>query len=174
MTIVTISGQPGSGKSTVAQLLQKRLGIKYIYSGELFRQLAYQHNMTLEQFGKYCEHHREIDEELDVKQLEQLRKGNVILEGRIAGWIAHKNKISAVKILLIADLETRTRRILKREKGEFEVRKKEIQEREKSEAKRYLHYYGIDIKDTSIYDIVIDTAEKTPEEIVDSILNTMN
>ena len=55
MVTITISGTPGSGKSTVAKILEKKLGIKYIYSGLIFRQLAEEHNMELEKFGKYCE-----------------------------------------------------------------------------------------------------------------------
>jgi cytidylate kinase len=41
--------------------------------------------------------------------------------------------------------------------------------REKSEALRYKNYYNIDLKDTSIYDLVIDSADKTPDEILDLI-----
>ena len=47
-----------------------------------------------------------------------------------------------------------------------EEKKQEILAREKSEAKRYKKYYDIDLKDTSIYDLFIDSSNKTPEEIV--------
>ena len=70
MVTITISGTPGSGKSTVAKILEKKLGIKYIYSGLIFRQLAEEHNMELEKFGKYCEQNSEIDKELDARQLD--------------------------------------------------------------------------------------------------------
>jgi cytidylate kinase len=59
---------------------------------------------------------------------------------------------------------------VKREQGDVETRKKEISTREKSEATRYKKYYGIDIRDTSIYDIIINTSDKTPEEILEIIL----
>jgi len=170
MTTITISGLPGTGKTTVAKLLENRLGLKYVYSGEIFRRLAKKYNMSLEEFGAYCEHHREIDEELDAYQLELLRKGNVIVEGRIAGWLAYRNNIPAVKILLDASLVVRAKRIVKRERGDIDKRKQEIVERERSEATRYQSYYGIDVKDTSIYDLVIDTADKSPEQIVDIII----
>jgi len=74
MTTITISGTPGSGKSTVADLLEEKTGIKYVYSGMLFRELAEKHKMTLEEFGKYCEENSEIDKELDDRQLEILKK----------------------------------------------------------------------------------------------------
>ena len=38
MTTITISGLPGTGKTTVAKLLEKRLGVRYVYSGEIFRE----------------------------------------------------------------------------------------------------------------------------------------
>ena len=166
MVTITISGTPGSGKTTVAQLLEKKLGLRYVYSGMIFRDLAKKYNMTLEEFGSYCEKHSKVDKELDNKQIEILKKGNIILEGRLAGWLAYKNNVPALKVLIDAGLETRVRRIVNREEGSIEKRKKEIQKREKSEAKRYKEFYGIDLKDKSIYDIVIDSSHKTPEEIV--------
>ena len=174
MVTITISGTPGSGKSTVAMLLEKKLGIKYIYSGMIFRELAEKYNMTLKEFGKYCEENSEIDKELDGRQLEILKKGNVILEGRLAGWLAHRNNISAFKIAIVTDLDIRAKRIVNREKGSVKIRKKEILERERSENTRYKKYYNIDLKDTSIYDIVIDSGDKNPEEILNLIIQKLD
>lgn len=173
MTTITISGLPGTGKTTVAKLLEKRLGLKYVYSGEIFRQMAKKYKMSLEEFGEYCETHREIDEQLDQHQLDILRKGNVIVEGRISGWLAYQNHIPATKVLLDAALDVRAGRIVKREQGEIEKRKKEILKREKSEATRYKKYYCIDVRDTSIYDVIIDATKKTPEEIADMIVKSL-
>jgi predicted cytidylate kinase len=174
MVTITISGTPGSGKSTVAKILEKRLGLNYIYSGMIFRQLAEEHNMNLEEFGKYCEQNSEIDKKLDDRQLEILKKGDIILEGRLAGWLAHQNNIPALKVSIDTDIDTRASRIVNREKGNVESRKKEIIERERSESLRYKNYYNIDLKDKSIYDIVIDSKDKTPNEIADLIIEKIN
>jgi CMP/dCMP kinase len=171
MTTITISGLPGTGKTTVAKLLEQRLGLRYIYSGEIFRQLAQKYKMSLEEFGKYCESHREIDAELDQYQLGILREGTVIVEGRLSGWLAYQNHIPAVKVLLQADIPIRAARIVKREQGDIEKRKKEILKREKSEAIRYKKYYNIDVSDTSIYDVIIDVGDKTPEQIMEIIVS---
>jgi len=169
MVTITISGTPGSGKSTVGRLLSEKIGLKYVYSGDLFRKTAKKYNMSLEEFGSYCETHKEVDKELDDYQLEILRNGNVIVEGRITGWIAHRNNIPALKVILDADIETRVGRIVNRESGDVEKRKQEMLNREKNEALRYKNYYNIDLKDDSIYDLVIDSADKTPDEILDII-----
>jgi predicted cytidylate kinase len=173
MVTITISGTPGSGKSTVAVLLEKKLEIKRIYSGMIFRETADKYKMSLEEFGRFCEKNNDIDKELDDRQLEILKKGDVILEGRLAGWLAYLNKIPAFKIIIDTDIETRANRIVNREAGNVEKRKKEIIKREKSEILRYKKYYNIDLKDTSIYDLVIDSGDKTPEEIVGIILEKL-
>ena len=150
-------------------MLKKR----YIYSGEIFRYLAEEHNMTLEEFGKYAEENSDIDKKLDEKQVEILKKGDVILEGRLSGWLAYINKIPALKVSIDASLEIRASRVVNREEGSIDQRKKEIIERERSEETRYKNYYGIDLKDTSIYDLVINSSDKTPEEVVDIILGRL-
>jgi len=173
MLTITVSGPPGSGTTTISKLLSEKLKLPHIYAGEIFRKEAEKRGMSLSDFSRYCEKHPEIDKELDNYQVEILRKGNVILEGRLSGWLAHLNNISAFKILLKADRETRLDRIIKREGGDREKRRKEMVEREKSEAKRYKEYYGIDIDDESIYDLVIDTSDKSPDEIVNIILSSL-
>lgn len=173
MVTITISGTPGSGKSTVAQILEKKLGLRYVYSGEIFRKLASKHNMSLEEFGRYCESNREVDQELDESQLKILKNGEVILEGRLAGWLAHKNNIKAVKIIIDAAIKTRAERIVKREGGDVKQREQEMLKREKSEALRYKQYYDIDLKDISIYDIVVDSADKKAEDIANLILKKL-
>ena len=171
MNVITISGTPGSGKSTVAEILEDRLGITYIYSGQIFRALAEEYKMSLPEFGAYCEKNEEIDKKLDERQVEILKKGNVILEGRLAGWLAYKNKIPSLKVMIDTDIDTRAQRIVKREGGDIQTRKKEIIKRQESESKRYKNYYGFDLADKSIYDLLIDSGDKSPEEIAENIIN---
>jgi len=175
MTTITISGTPGSGKTTIGEKISEKLDMEYIYSGEIFRKLAKKHKMTLEEFGKYCEKNSKIDKELDEKQVEILKqKKDIVLEGRLAGWLSYKNNISAFKVFLDADIDIRTKRVMKRENGDFDKRKKEIIKREKSEKTRYKKYYDIDLDDTSIYDTIVDAGDKTPEEIVDLIISDIS
>jgi predicted cytidylate kinase len=171
MVTVTISGTPGSGKTTVGRLLSKRLGVGYISTGLIFRETAKKYRMSLEEFSRYCETHKEIDQELDEFQLKTLQQGDVIVEGRIAGWIAVRNHITAVKVLIDADVDMRASRIVQREQGLVPQRRNEILKREESEARRYKQYYGIDLSDTSIYDLVVDSSKETPEKITQRIVN---
>jgi len=173
MTVITISGLPGSGKTTVSKILEEKTGLKYVYSGDIFRKLAKKHGMSLEEFGIYCEKNKDVDLELDAYQLEILKKDNVILEGRISGWLAFRNNVDSLKVFINADFDTRINRIIKRESGDFDKRKQEIIKRETCEAERYKKYYDIDVSDLSIYDLIIDSSDKSPEEIVEIVLKNI-
>ena len=173
MANITISGTPGSGKSTIAKLLKENVSLDYVYSGKIFRELAEEYKMSLAEFGTYCETHEEVDRKLDEKQIYLLKKGNVLLEGRLAGWLAVLNDISAFKIWIDAKPTIRAERIVNREGGNVKDQLFSLIEREKSEQVRYKKYYNIDLTDTSIYDLLIDSSEKKPEQILSIILKRL-
>ena len=170
---ITISGLPGSGTTTVAELLQKKLGWKHVNMGKIFRELAEEHRMKLQEFEEYCEENPQIDREIDKKQEKILMEGNVILESRLAGWIAHIKKIPALKVWIDCEEEERGKRRINREGGDFFEKKREMKEREESEKRRYKKFYGIDLDDKSIYDVIIDSTNLKPEEIVKKILDEL-
>jgi predicted cytidylate kinase len=169
--VITISGVPGSGTTTIGNMLSKELDLKMIYIGEIFREIAKDYDMSLEEFGKFADNNPEIDRKLDEKQLEYGRKGNIILEGRLSGCLMKKNEIESFKILLLADLDIRVKRIMGRENKSYEQVKVEIETRENGELERYKRLYGLNYKDHLYYDLVIDTTDLTPEQIVAKIID---
>lgn len=163
---ITISGPPGSGKTTVCNMLGSRLGMEVVVSGFIFRQMAKECTMSLSDFGKMCEADPQADLKLDERMVQIAReKEDVILEGRLTAYMLARNNIPALKVFMDADIRERAKRVAEREGGTPEQREREILEREACEAKRYLTYYNIDICDKSIYDLVIDTTHLTPEEV---------
>lgn len=171
--IITIGGPPGSGKTTVARLLSKKLGKKVVVIGEVFRSLAKERGLTLAEFGEIASEDHSIDMAIDKETIKIAKEGDLILEGRLAGVMLQKNDIESFKVWLDADISTRAERIAKREQIDAEQVKKNILEREKCESKRYKDIYGIELGDKFVYDLVIDTSNISPEEIVDVILNEL-
>lgn len=169
---ITISSLPGAGSSTIARLLAKELNLGRIDAGEIWDEMAKKRALNVLQLNLLGEKDKSIDLELDKKILEYAKKSqDLILEGRLCGWLCYQNKISAFKIWLKCPLETRAQRIALREKTDFNKILKETKVREQSEAKRYKTYYNIDINNLSIYDLVIDSSSKTPDEIVRFIID---
>jgi len=161
--LITISGLPGSGTTTVSNLLAKHYGMEMVSAGEVFRTLAKERGLTLAQFGALAEKDDSIDVQIDKRQREiAASRDNIILEGRLAGHMAP----NALKVWLKAPVEIRVKRIVSREKTSFQKAMKETLEREASESLRYREIYGIDINDLSIYDIVIDSNRWNQFQIV--------
>jgi CMP/dCMP kinase len=126
--------------------------------------------MTLEQFGAYCEAHPEVDRALDAYQAELLKGDPILLEGRLSGYLAYRDRMPAYKVWFTCDAYVRGRRLVDREGGELESRMAEMRRREESERKRYLAYYGYDINDLSVYDLVLDTSELSKERVVEAVV----
>ena len=63
--ILTISGLHGTGKSTIGKLIAEDLGIQYYSTGQAFRDLANEMNMSLKEFSKFVEKTPKIDKKLD-------------------------------------------------------------------------------------------------------------
>ena len=63
--IITITGEPGSGKSTIGKRLAKELGYGHYYIGQIRRDAAKKKGMTLAEYNKYGEAHPETDIEVD-------------------------------------------------------------------------------------------------------------
>ncbi len=157
--VITVSGLAGSGTTTLCRNLARYYGFKHIYAGLIFRQMAKEMGMTLHEFQEYAELHPEIDREVDRRQVEAAEECNVVIEGRLAGWMV---KRADLKIWLDAPMRVRAERVARREGTTVEEAFMAIAEREKGNRKRYLNLYGIDVEDLSIYDLIIDTSKWGP------------
>lgn len=174
--LVTISGPPASGTSTLTQNLAEELNYEVINGGDIFRRIAEERGLTLAELTELSEEDDSIDKELD-NRLEQIITDHVngerepdgeglIVESRLAGW--HADGRADLSVHLHAPIEVRAERIDKREESV-----EELAERERSEAKRYNEYYGIDISDMSAYDVVIDTSKSSIDNTFETVLQEL-
>jgi len=173
--ILTISGLHGTGKSTIGKLIAENLGIQYYSTGQVFRDLAQEMNMTLEEFTEYVEKNPEIDEKLDEKIIKMAQKGNIIIDSQLSGYIL--KSIADFKILLLCPLEIRVKRMAERDNTPYEEKLKETKLREESELERFIYLYNIDLSDhkeiENLYDLIINTENLSVEKIVEKILLTL-
>jgi predicted cytidylate kinase len=168
--LITLSGLPGSGTSTVAKAVAARLGLAHLDGGTVFRTLASEHGLSLAAFAQLAEQDESIDRSLDDRLLERAREGEVLLESRLAGWLATRGGVDALRVWISCDDLERARRVGGRDGHELELALAANADREASERTRYLGYYGIDLTDLSVYDLVIDSTTTPPEAIVDQLV----
>jgi cytidylate kinase len=170
--IISITGDLGSGKSTISNLLCKRINYEYIYTGKIQREIARKHNMTTLELNKYAETHPEIDEEIDSTFKSLNEASDLIVDSRLA-WFFIPNSF---KIFLKTNLIVSANRICgdnQRENEKYastEDAVNKIIARKASENKRYTELYGADCSDLSNFNLVIDTSFVTPERVADIIL----
>ncbi len=152
--IITIGGPIGSGKSTVAEAVAKRFGLVHVSAGAIFRQMAEERGLSLQEFSKIAEKDHSFDREIDDRQMKLVKKGNAVVDGRLSGRFIDGD----LKIWLTAPADLRAQRVSKREDKTFKDAKEEMEKREKSEAARYKNIYDINLYDLSDYDVVLNTA----------------
>jgi predicted cytidylate kinase len=129
--------------------------------------------MTLAEFNALAQTDPGVDRALDDRQLELLNGGGVILEGRLSGWLAHHNGIPAFKVWLVCDTAVCIARLVERDGGDRESQEELTRDRVTRERDRYGRYYGADLTDTSIYDLVLDSTASKPEELRERVLSAL-
>lgn len=173
--ILSISGLPGAGKSTIAKVLAEKLGFKHFYMGGIIRDLAKKQGLTLSEF--YAKN-MEVDKMID-SYLAKLGKkqDNFVVESRTAFHFIP----DSIKIYLNIDLRVGAERIFKELKEANERNEKActnvdealegIKKRLKTEAEHYSKLYNLNVHDKSHYDFVLDTTNLTVEEVLEKLLN---
>jgi cytidylate kinase len=168
--LITISGLPGSGKTTVARLVAVALGLEHVYAGNIFRRQAEAAGLSLQEYLRRAETDPSIDRQLDDRMRERARAGSAVLEGRLAAFMARQAGTPALRVYLHASEAVRAARITNREGGATTERLSEIQAREASDHARYRDLYGVDYHDHREYDVVMDTDAQSPEELAAAIV----
>ena len=170
---ISLAGDLGSGKSTVADILIKRLSAEYYSTGAIVRSIAAEKGMTVGELNKYMETHPEIDHEIDagIAALSEDERF-LIIDSRMA-W--HFTK-GTFKVYLSCDIETSALRIMyANRQGEHSTTLEETidctRSRRESEKKRYTEQYGVDIKDLSNYSLIVDTSVATPDQVAGCIID---
>ncbi len=166
--LITVSGPAGSGKSTLASGLADRLGYDHVSGGDIFRDIAAERDLSPLELNRLAETDDQIDLDLDARLRTTAReRDNLVLESRLAGWMA--GDYADLKVWLDAPLEIRAARIADREDKALDTATEETRARAESEATRYREYYGIEIKDRSIYDLVVNTARWDADAVLDVV-----
>jgi len=173
--IITLSGKAGSGKSTVARELAKKLHLKHYSVGDIMRQMAKKKKISLNELSKLAEKDKSIDMELDKKNIELREEDNFVIDGRLTAYFIH---YANLKVFLDCNDNVRAQRILKDKRNEERSKNvseliKKIKEREESERKRYMKLYKVDYYDDKLYDLMIDTSNLSISDVIEEILDKL-
>ena len=169
---ITITGDPGSGKTTFARNVSARTGYELETTGNVFRAIAKERGISVADVNAQAEIEKEIDAKVDdyLIGLNNDRR-NLVLDSRMAWHFLNQS----LKIRLTVDLDVAAERIFgDDERGDdaaenfadMDMAIKEVERRRASEIKRYKTLYGVNIGDDSNFDLVINTSQMTQEEVM--------
>ena len=164
---IAISGRSGCGNTTISKMISDNLGLHFV--NFTFRSLAKEHGMEMEKILELAMTDDSWDREVDKRQVALAREGGgCVLGSRLAVWMLEE---ADLKVYLNASPNVRVQRIINREGGSFEQVAAFTQQRDKQDHERYLHIYNIDNDDYSFVDMIIETDEISPQQIVELIIN---
>ncbi len=171
--IITLSGKPGSGKSSTSDKVAEMLGYTRYSSGDFVRAIVKKRNITLAEFNKLAATNHSLDEEIDEKLRELRSHNDIVIDSRLGFyWIPE-----SFKVYLDLDIDVATSRIYKdtvsnsrRVTGAGTAHslaevQRQVQSRLNNETRRFKQLYGVDPYDTSNFDLVINTSRHSPQTV---------
>ena len=173
--VITITGFPGSGKSSTAKSVASLLGYEHFSSGDLFRKMAAERGLSIEEINVTAEKQKEIDLEVD-KLLVKMgkEKNDFVIDSRTAfHWIP-----DSFKVFLDLDPRTAAERTFAQiqKEGRSSQTGASVDEvyentlkRVESERKRYYNLYKIDITDKTKFDLIVDTKIHNLADVVEIV-----
>ena len=179
MEAIVIAGSPASGKTVTAGEISKRLGIPLIGGTDILKQMAIEMGYkpggeewwdTSEgmRFLELRKTNSDFDKETDRRMTEIIRKGNVVVTSYTMPWLIKEG----FKVWISASKETRAERMAQRDHMAEGEAVKVIEKRDVENRKLYMALYKIDFgHDTKPFDLVVETDDRTMEEVVEVILD---
>lgn len=176
--IITICGEPGSGKSSTAKLIAKELGYQHFSSGDFMRKMALEKGISLEELSTRAENDTSIDLEIDKELRKMGENEKIVIDSRLAfHWMPESFKIyldlapEIAKNRILNDLKINTLRQQSEKSSTTEEIYKKITARLESEKKRYLEMYNLDYTNKNNFDLVIDTNKNNLEQVAQTIIS---
>ncbi len=178
--IITISGKPGSGKSSTSDKVSELLGYTRHSSGDMVRNALKKHKMSLAEYNDETNTEFSLDEEVD-EALRELRiQKDVVVDSRLGFyWLPE-----SFKVYLDLDLEIATARIFK-DTVSNQMRRdvgtsssslagvtRQVRERMLAEQNRFRNLYGVDPYNKNHFDLVIDTSRQNPQSVAIAVFDS--
>jgi len=167
--IITLTGKPCSGKSTVANIFCKKYKFEHLSTGKIFRAEAEKLGLDILKFNG-SESIAKVDKAVDDETInigKTRLNENIVYDSRLA-WYFIPN---SYKVFLDVSDEIMGQRLFDSNRTEIEKGAKLEQAikntmaRWNLENKRYKKTYNVDNLNLSNYDLVIDTSNLTPTQI---------
>jgi cytidylate kinase len=169
--IITLSGDIGSGKSSVAAELQKLTAYDIIGTGKIQRAIAERRGLTTLELNRISETDRSVDDEIDNYVIETGKtQDNLIIDSRLAWHFIP----AAFKVYLSVDPLIGAERVFCAGRSDehnpsLEATLQNNLKRQSYEDQRFYKLYNVHFRLYQNYDLIVDTSYTAPETIAQKI-----
>lgn len=163
-----MTGNLGSGKSTICRILESEYGREIYSTGKVQREIAQEMGISvLEMNQLMCSDHKydHLIDDTTAKISRENPEKPIVFDSRLAWNFVEKS----FKVFLSVDLSVAAQRVYNDNRGEVEKytsvedARQQLKLRADTENVRYKKLYGLDYFDFQNYDLVLDSTYCTPE-----------
>lgn len=181
---IIIFGFSGSGKSTMANIVGRRMGLRVIHPSSMMRDLFAKRPVNVgrtkynrgfwegERGQRLLKGRLKDDEPIDMASdrilLKELKKGRVVMDSWSMPWLFK----GGIKICLTAPLRIRAARVARRSRLSISKALSLIRTKDQDTRRMFKRIYGFDIrKDADVFDLVIATDDLTTQGVAERIMD---
>lgn len=167
---ICISGNLGSGKSTICSILEKKHGFKVHSAGTIQREAALRLGMETGELNilmKQDHHYDHLIDDTTVALAKSHPDQTIIFDSRMAWYFVEE----AFKIYMVIDPAVAAERVVNSSRGKVEsyANKEEafqkLRERTLSETDRFQQLYQVNNLDYRNYNLILDSTCASPEKV---------
>lgn len=174
---ITITGELGSGKSTVAQLLCDEYGFTKYSTGTIQREIAKEKGITTLELNQLMSNdvNNKYDAMIDNKTVEISRNNigkNIVYDSRMAWHFVEKS----FKVYITVDIHVAANRVIMADRGKeehydsLEEAAKSLIKRKQLEDSRFAQIYSVNTTDFGNYDLIVDSSVLAPDALAKFIM----
>lgn len=166
---ITLTGNLGSGKSTLSRILEEEYGYEIFSTGKVIREIAKQHGLSVLEMNNLMGQDHKYDHEIDDTTARISRENpdkSILFDSRLAWNFVEKS----FKVFLSVSLDVAAERVkADATRGSvenyvsLEDAKQKLKKRAETEDARYKEIYGIEYFNYSNYNLILDSTDCEPE-----------
>ncbi len=173
---ITLTGNLGSGKSTLGKLLEEKYGYEIFSTGKVIRQIAEEHGVSVLEMNKLMEKDHKYDHMIDdtTARISREQKDKKLLFDSRLAWNFVEDSF---KVFLSVSLSVAAARVMAdASRGAVETYasleecKASLKDRAATEDRRYKELYGIEYFNYANYNLVLDSSDCSTEILAEILV----
>ena len=173
---ITITGNLGSGKSTISKIIQEKYGFEIYSTGTIQRKLAEELGKSTLEMNRLMCNDKQYDNMIDDATTRTARENihkDIIFDSRLAWNFVEKS----FKVFVSVAIDEAAKRVFNDSRGDVEKytsledTKNQLKARAQTENIRFKDMYDLEYFNFSNYNLIVDSSYNSSEEIAKIVMD---